>query len=222
MQAQAYPAVACWGRAALNTTWFVREAGATWKKSGLRMAELCLAREGLKHMYAYCLFCQTQKCKTVALCLEQKGMLRAFSPQIIRRHRIKGKNVDALYDLLPGYVFAFSETELQSFEPFRGIDGVIRRLGMKDNRYALTGSDLDFAMNLYRKDGTVGQITVFKKGDIVRLDDPLFNGCKGEITQIDYRKQRARVAYQFIGMQCFTWIACELISKQEESKQEKQ
>ena len=168
-------------------------------------------------MYAYCLFCQTQKCKYVAYTLEKRGVPRAFSPQIIRRHRIKGKNVDDVNDLLPGYVFAYSETELLENDLFHGIDGLIRRLGNKNDCFQLSGTDYDFAMNLYRKDGLLGQITVFKIGDQVSLDDPLFNSCKGKITAIDYRKQRARVDYQFAGMDCFTWVACELINNAENS-----
>ena len=51
-------------------------------------------------------------------------------------------------------------------------------------------------------------MTVFKVGDEVRLDDPLFNDVAGKITRIDYRKQRARVDYHFAGMDCFTWKRC--------------
>ena len=167
-------------------------------------------------MFAYCLFCQTQKCRDIAHILEKRGVMRAFAPQIIKRQRVKGKNTDALYDLLPGYVFLYSDVELPDYRMFRGINGVIRRIGPEDKRYALEGSDLDFAMNLYRKNGVVGQVTILKVGDAVRLDDPLFNGCQGQITQIDYRKQRARVTYRFAGMNCFTWVACELISKEDQ------
>ena len=164
-------------------------------------------------MYAYCLFCETQKCKYVASSLEQRGVLKSFSPQIIRRHRIKGKNIDAMYDLLPGYVFMYSETEILENTLFTGINGVIRKLGSQENGFALTDGDYDFAMNLYRKNGVVGQVTIFQVGDDVKLDDPLFNNCEGKITKIDYRKQRARVEYHFGGMDCFTWVACDLIDK---------
>ena len=161
-------------------------------------------------MYAYCLFCETQRCRTVAYLLEHRGVAdRAFSPQIIKRARVKGKNVDRPYDLLPGYVFLFSETPLKDFTPFRGITGIVRSDG-----------DFDFARSLLRKDGTVGQLTVFKVGDEVRLDDPLFNGCAGKITRIDYRKQRARVDYHFAGMDCFTWIAVDMIRDKEKEAKE--
>ena len=163
-------------------------------------------------MYAYCLFCETQKCKYIAFSLEQRGILKSFSPQIIRRQRVKGKNVDTMFDLLPGYVFFFSESQIIESSIFHGVSGIVRRLGSQENGFALTDGDFDFAMNLYNKNGIVGQVTVFKVGDEVKLDDPLFNNCHGKITKIDYRKQRARVEYQFGGMDCFTWIACNLIS----------
>lgn len=172
-------------------------------------------------MYAYCLFCETQRCRTVAYLLERYGVAdRAFSPQIIKRARVKGKNIDRPYDLLPGYVFLFSETPLEDFTPLYGIMGILRRIGDPENRWALSDGDLDFAQRLLRKDGTVGQLTVFKVGDEVRLDDPLFNGVAGRITRIDYRKQRARVDYRFAGMNCFTWIAVEMIQDKEKEAKE--
>ena len=59
----------------------------------------------------------------------------------------------------------------------------------------------------------MGQMTIFKVGDEVRLDDPLFNGVASKITRIDYRKQRARVDYHFAGMNCVTWIAVDMIQE---------
>ena len=167
-------------------------------------------------MNAYCLFCETGRCKAIAYQIRQRGLAeQAFSPQIIKRRRVRGRNIDAPYDLLPGYVFLFSETPLPGFAPFQGIAGIIRRIGDRENCWALTGADAEFARSLLRKDGLVGQLTVFKVGDEVRLDDPLFNGCAGKITQMDYRKQRARVDYHFAGMDCYTWIAVELIGNPE-------
>jgi transcription antitermination factor NusG len=177
---------------------------------------LAVFTEGNDRMYAYCLFCETQRCKIIAYLLERYGIAkRAFSPQIIKRARVRGKNVDKPYDLLPGYVFLFSETPLEDFTPFYGIMGILRRVGDPEKRFVLSAGDLDFAQNLLRKDGTVGQMTVFKVGDEVRLDDPLFNGVAGKITRIDYRKQRARVDYHFAGMECFTWVAVDVIRDKE-------
>lgn len=163
-------------------------------------------------LYVYCLFCETQKCRAVAYALEQRGIPRAFSPRIINRKRVKGKNLDVTYDLLPGYVFAYTEEKLDTFVAFRGIAGIIRWLGDQENGFELAGADYEFAMRLYRKDGLVGQLTVFKVGDEVRTDDPLFADCDGKITRIDYRKQRARVDYRFANVSYHVWVACDMIT----------
>ena len=58
--------------------------------------------------YCYCLFCETKRCQQVANALEKAGIHRALSPKIIKRQRRQGKNIDILFDLLPGYVFVYS------------------------------------------------------------------------------------------------------------------
>ena len=63
-------------------------------------------------MYAYCLFCRTQRCTRIAQLLEIKGVERAFSPKILSKQRKQGKNYDRERDLLPGYVFIFNEERL--------------------------------------------------------------------------------------------------------------
>ena len=171
-------------------------------------------------MYAYCLFCQTQKCGLIASVLEMRGVDRAFAPQIIRRQRRQGVNEDRVFDLLPGYVFVYSEKELAGYDYLQlveGISGIARRVGDREHNWVLTGGDREFAMNLYRKNGVVGQFTIFRTGEKVRLTDPLFNGCQGTVTRMDMKKQRARVDYEFAGMHCFTWVACEVIEKLEEN-----
>ena len=164
-------------------------------------------------MIAYCLFCETQKAETVGHILEKRGIHRAFSPQIIKRQRVRGVNEDRQYALLPGYVFVYSREDLNPSLAFRGIDGIIRRLGKPEDRFHLMHSDYDFAMNLYRIDGIVRQITLFREGDQVRMEGPLFNSCNGKVLRVDYKKQRAWIEYTFAGTNCRTWIACEMIEK---------
>ena len=60
-------------------------------------------------MYVYCMFCETQRCKVIAKLMEIRGAMRSFSPQIVRRQRKKGQNLEKQFDLLPGYVFVYSE-----------------------------------------------------------------------------------------------------------------
>lgn len=158
-------------------------------------------------MYVYCLFCMTQRCKVIAQLLEIRGVQRAFSPQIVRKQRVKGENVKKRFDLLPGYVFLYSEERLQDYSFFCGMDGVIRRVGKTETGYELAGSDLDFALKLLEKDGLVEGMKLYHSGDEVRLEDPLFSGCEGQIIKIDYRKERAKVAFVFDNAQREIWVS---------------
>ena len=158
-------------------------------------------------MYVYCLFCLTQRCRVIAQLLEIRGAERAFSPQIIRKQRVQGENVKKKFDLLPGYVFLYSEERLADYSMFSGIDGVIRRVGKTEKGYELAGPDLDFAMKLLEKDGLVEGMKLYHSGDEVRLEDPLFNGCEGKVLKVDYRKERAKVAFVFDNTQREIWVS---------------
>lgn len=177
-------------------------------------------------MFAYCLQCQTQRCKIIAELLEKKGAFRAFSPQIISRQRKQGKLEDLAYDLLPGYVFVYEEQQLENFDIFTCVDGIIRRLDSGSGLSGLTGSDFDYAMNLYRKNGIVGTVTAFREGDTWKIDDPLFRDCNGTIVHLDHRKQRAKLQFHFDGKDWAVWVACDVLyqdanyPKESETKQE--
>ena len=168
-------------------------------------------------MYAYCLFCRTQRCTRIARLMEIRGVDRAFSPKILSKQRKEGKNVDRERDLLPGYVFLFSEERLTDYEKFAGIDGVIRRVGRTETGYELEGSDREFAFGLLEKDGRVGALKMVKIGETVRLEDSLFDGSEGVITKIDYRKERARVDFKFEGNACHAWVAIDGVRRVEEA-----
>lgn len=160
-------------------------------------------------MFAYCLFCVTQRCKVIAQLMEVQGASRAFSPQIIRKQRKQGENIERCFDLLPGYVFIYSEKRLTDYKKFSGINGIVRRVGKQDDGYELQGPDLDFAMRLLEKDGVVSSMKICRLGDEITLEDPLFSGCQGKVTEIDYRKERAKVEFMFDQNSCSTWISVE-------------
>ena len=170
-------------------------------------------------MYAYCMFCVTQRCKVIAKLMEIRGAARAFSPQIVRRQRKQGKNEEVLYDLLPGYVFVYSEERMVDYQQFFGMDGVIRRVGRQETGYELAGSDLDFAMKLLEKDGLVGAMRICKVGDQVLLEDPLFAGCQGKVTEIDYRKERAKVEFVFDEHSISSWISLDLVKPEKKTEE---
>lgn len=169
-------------------------------------------------MYVYCLFCRTQRCARIARLMEIRGVERAFSPRILSRQRKAGENVPTEHDLLPGYVFLFSEERLADYSAFAGIEGIVRRVGKTENGYELDGPDREFALRLLEKDGQVGALKMVKIGETVRLEDPLFEGSEGLVTKIDYRKERARVDFRFEGNDCHVWIAVEGIKPVQDEK----
>ena len=172
-------------------------------------------------MYAYCLFCRTQRCTRIAQLMEIRGADRAFSPKILSKYRKEGRNMDRERDLLPGYVFLFSEERIIDYEMFAGIDGVIRRVGRREEGYELEGPDLDFAMKLLEKDGLVGAMKVCRIGDDVTLEDPLFSGCQGRVAEIDYRKERAKVEFVFDRNSCSTCVSLEDVKRLQKAEGER-
>jgi len=158
-------------------------------------------------MHVYCLFCQTQRARRIAELLEAWEIGRAFTPRVICRHRVQGKTMDKPYDLLPGYVFLFSEEPVSDFSELRKIDGVGHQVGRREDEYELSGSDRAFAMGLLEVDGTVNPMKLVHEGGNVRLMDPLFEHNQGRITDIEYKKQRARVEFTFDGERWITWVA---------------
>ena len=170
--------------------------------------------KGGRPVYAYCLFCRTQRCGTIAKLMEIRGAYRAFSPRIIRKQRKQGENIRKEFDLLPGYVFIYSDERMADYHEFCGIDGVIRRIGRTEQGYELSGSDLEFALRLLEKDGTVGGMKACHIGDEVTLEDSLFADSQGKVTEIDYRKERAKVEFVFDRNSCSSWISLEDVKQQ--------
>ena len=162
-------------------------------------------------MHIYCVFCQTQRCGAIASWLSKTHMGQAVSPKVTMRERKEGVNRDVLRDLLPGYVFLFSEEGIRDFSPLHQVHGLIRILGSSENGMELRGTDAEFALRLLGRDGVVDGVKVFRTGDRVRLADPLFSACEGRIAKVDHRKRRAKIDYVFNGMSCSTWAAMDEI-----------
>lgn len=142
--------------------------------------------------------------------MEKDGIDRAFSPQIIRRQRKNGKNIDVMLDLLPGYVFAYSNREVKEVSHLK-VDGVIRLLGSPKDDYCLQDEDQSFALGLLERNGLIDVLNVLQIEDTVTLSDKFFSGCEGQVIQIDYRKQRAKILFSFSEMCFTTWVACNII-----------
>ncbi|MBQ9211687.1 MAG: hypothetical protein IJ153_11300 [Clostridia bacterium] len=162
-------------------------------------------------MHAYCIYGQSSHCKSMAETLEKIGAMRAFSPQVTQFRWKSGKQQSVVYrDLLPGYVFAFYEEKLKSFQSFYALDGFISKVGDKTMNYELCGQDLDFALCLYDQDGVMKTVHAHWEGNFVVLDDPLLKRCQAEVIQMEKRRRRAKIQFEFENVTFTTWIALEI------------
>ena len=158
-------------------------------------------------MHVYCLFCQTQRARRIAELMETNGWGQAFTPRVVCRHRVQGKIEDKPYDLLPGYVFLFTEEPVADFSELRKMDGVGYQVGRREDQFELCGSDREFAMGLLAVNGLVSPMTLVHEGEKVKLLNPLFEYSHGVITKIEYKKQRAKVDFFFDQERWSTWVA---------------
>ena len=152
-------------------------------------------------MYTYCIYCQTIRCNQIASCLQgEEFILDAIYPKIIQRQRKKKKNHEIESDFLPGYIFLYSERDLiDSIIEISKKYGVIRLLGNSDNNYALIGEDYLFAINLYKQNGVIGDVSLKKTHDKLMIYDPMFVQMNAEVSKIDYKKGRAKIEFDFAG-----------------------
>ena len=160
-------------------------------------------------MYAYCLFCETQKCDVIAAVIEKSHGLRCISPRIIQRKWVKGQGQEACHKWLPGYVFAFSE------EPVNlrfAADGIIRCLG----NGPLEGEDLAFALMIHECNGVMGTIRLAEVGDRCVVSDPAWSGVEGTILKVDRSRKRCCVEFSFDQNRWNVWLGYDLVKRVED------
>ncbi len=166
-------------------------------------------------MYIYCLFCETQKCRSVVRAVTQRIPCRAIYAQQIQHTRSQGKMVDIAHDLLPGYVFLYLEDKPLNMALLWTIDGVIRCLSSMGKQYELTGSDEQFAIMLLRKDGVIGKTAVYQEGQMIRICEGAFEGTETKILKVNHRNMRMQIEIPFADRQIRTWVEYEIVQNVE-------
>lgn len=161
-------------------------------------------------MYCYCVFCETTKCKYVAETLRRILECHTIYPKQIQHTWDKGQLIDIERNLLPGYIFLYSEQKLVNNIRIRSVSGVIRLLANADGSYELTGSDKIFAMMLYENDGCLGRTPVYEEGSIIKLKKGNFSGMHAQILKVDRRNKRMKIEIPFTSMKLKTWVEYEI------------
>lgn len=161
-------------------------------------------------MYAYCLFCETQKCKIIANIIEHKYGIRCISPEIIQRKWTKGVCEALRHTWLPGYVFLYSDEPVT--DPLQ-VSGIIRKLGDGE----LKNEDLAFANMLYDHNGVMGTIQLVEEGQHCTVSDPLWQKMEGKVIKIDRGRKRCCVEFTFDDTRRNVWLGYEMIKPVKET-----
>ena len=157
-----------------------------------------------KQVFAYCLFCETQRCRLIAEFITRRYGYKCFSPQVIQRKWIKGIPMEERHDWLPGYVFLYTNEEIT---PRFDISGIIRCLG----NGGLIGNDLTFAEMLFHRNGILGQVSLLQEGDHCFVADPSWKGIQGTVIKMDRGRKRCCLEFSFDGIRRTIWVGYELL-----------
>ncbi len=163
--------------------------------------------EEVPGVHAYCIFCETQRCREIALLIEKVFGYRCISQQIIQRKWIKGTATDVPHAWLPGYLFMYTE---EPIEPHLYFSGMIRFLGNDE----LKNEDFSFAMMLHQKEGIIGTAHVMQVGDRCRLTDPLWENVHGTIQKMDRGRKRCCVEFEFDGEKRTVWVGYDMVDNE--------
>ena len=162
-------------------------------------------------MHYYCLFCETQRCRTIAELIRRTTDYRSISPEMIQRKWVRGQAKEVRHSWLPGYVFLYSEHPIYPWFPFMGI---IRWLGKGE----LEGHDLEFAQMIERNDGVMGTVRLAEVGDRCTISDPAWEGMQGTVIRMDRGRKRCEVEFEFDGRKHTVWVGYEIVKTEESEK----
>lgn len=163
-------------------------------------------------MFTYCLFCETSKCTYIAAIAETLFSCKAIRPRQVQHIVSKGNQVkDIIRDFLPGYVFLyFDEDPFPAIQHVWNIPGVLQMLGDRDSKYALSGSDKEFAEMLYERKGVFGKTRVYEDNGILYLYPSDFRTAKAKILKVSRKKERMKIQLQIADQKPTTWVEYEI------------
>ena len=148
---------------------------------------------------AYCLMCRTgTEMKVCRQIHKHYPDLEAFVP--IRIIEEKRKRVWQSFEkiLLPGYVFLYTETELPH-DLIRSISHTYKILVYEKGFRALQDEDREYALWLYRHQGTIASSKILQEGNAITVVEGPLKDLYGKIIKLDRRKRKAWVSFVFDG-----------------------
>ena len=109
--------------------------------------------------------------------------------------RKKGKRVESLAPLFPGYIFLEADEINESiFRTVKRLPGFYRFLESNDRIRPLLGGDLELVRHFIRFGEVIGKSkVVFNEDSRIEVKSGPLEDLEGKIVKVDRRKQRAKV-----------------------------
>lgn len=162
-------------------------------------------------MNTYCIFCKTGVEKKIAENINKVDKnIKALAPIKIVQEKRRGKWESKERLLLPGYVFLYSEDEINS-EIRNKVSNIYKLLNYEEGLRELMGTDYEYSMWLYRHHGSINSSKVLKEGKKVTvIEGPLLDGV-GQIVRLDKHKKRVWIEVDFDGIKRTLSLSAECV-----------
>lgn len=151
-------------------------------------------------MNSYCVFCKTGSELSVAekINIIDKSV-NAIAPTRVIQEKRGGIWVKKHKILLPGYVFLFSNEDLET-GLIRNLTDLYKVLSYDRGIRTLIGKDRDYAMWIWKYHGSIDTSKVLKEGRRVKVIECPLLDCHGVIKKLDKHKRKVWVEFEFDGM----------------------
>lgn len=168
-------------------------------------------------MKSYCVFCKTGSEHKIAKNINQiDEKITAIAPVRIIQQKRKGVWVKCEQILLPGYIFIFTDEEMQPGLRSK-VANIYKILEYQFGLRELAGDDYEYSMWIYRNQGSIAPSRVLTEGSTVRvLDGPLSDGF-GTIVKLDRHKRKVWIEFEFDGQKRTVSLSAECVTAEDEA-----
>lgn len=160
---------------------------------------------------AYCLYTRAGRENKAAQYVGHYTGLEIIYPYRLLREKRRGKWLDVMRPMIPGYIFLYGLLLPEHLAPLRDMGRLIQDL---DGNCRLTGNDGTYASWVYTHRGAFGVSTVMKEGDRIRVVDGPLKDFDGDIIRFDRHKRRVTLSIPFDGREHIIQMSVDEIEPQ--------
>jgi transcriptional antiterminator NusG len=164
----------------------------------------------------YALFVKTGEEETLKRFIEvliPTDQFRILIPKRKIRERRQGKVYEKIKTLLPGYVLIYAHIDVEFYYKLRRIPHLLAILKDKYEPVQIRDEEISVILALTNQSDVIGFSEIYKEGDVIRVRKGPLVGLEGIIESYDHRKQRLKIAINFMGKTKRIDLGAELVSK---------